>query len=102
MEACLEALLEMDFCSKPPIFGVEVHMKAPAGDALSPTLSVFFESIKNLIFSSENNKDSHFNSLPVSRTGKCWRLHKFCGSTGIDVEGEHHHLLSWQPYGLIS
>jgi hypothetical protein len=68
----------------------------------SPTLSVFFESIKKLIFSSENNKDSQFNSLPVSRTGKCWRLHKFCGSTGIDVEGEHHHLLSWQPYGLIS
>jgi hypothetical protein len=29
MEACLEALLEMDFCSKPPNFGVEVHMEAP-------------------------------------------------------------------------
>jgi hypothetical protein len=35
MEACLEALLEMDFCSKPPNFGVEVHMEAPAGDALT-------------------------------------------------------------------
>jgi hypothetical protein len=35
MEACLEALLEMDFCSKPPNFGVEAHMEAPAGDALS-------------------------------------------------------------------
>jgi hypothetical protein len=34
MEACLEALLEMDFCTKPPNFGVEVHMEAPAGDAL--------------------------------------------------------------------
>jgi hypothetical protein len=34
MEACLEALLEMDFCTKPPNFGVEAHMEAPAGDAL--------------------------------------------------------------------
>jgi hypothetical protein len=29
MEACLEALLEMDFCTKPPNFGVEAHMEAP-------------------------------------------------------------------------
>jgi hypothetical protein len=35
MEACLEALLEMDFCTKPPNFGVEAHMEAPAGDALT-------------------------------------------------------------------
>jgi hypothetical protein len=35
MEACLEALLEMDFCTKPPNFEVEAHMEAPAGDALS-------------------------------------------------------------------
>jgi hypothetical protein len=35
MEACLEALLEMDFCTKPPNFGVETHMEAPAGDALT-------------------------------------------------------------------
>jgi hypothetical protein len=35
MKACLEALLEMDFCTKPPNFGVEAHMEAPAGDALS-------------------------------------------------------------------
>jgi hypothetical protein len=35
MEACLEALLEMDFCTKPPNFGVDAHMEAPAGDALS-------------------------------------------------------------------
>jgi hypothetical protein len=35
MEACLEALLEMDFCTKPPNFGVEAHMEAPAGDALN-------------------------------------------------------------------
>jgi hypothetical protein len=34
MEACLEALLEMDFCTKPPNFGVEAHMEAPAGVAL--------------------------------------------------------------------
>jgi hypothetical protein len=24
----------MDFCTKPPNFGVEAHMEAPAGDAL--------------------------------------------------------------------
>jgi hypothetical protein len=35
MEACLEALLEMDFCTKPPNFGVKTHMEAPAGDALT-------------------------------------------------------------------
>jgi hypothetical protein len=35
MEACLEALLEMVFCTKPPNFGVEARMEAPAGDALS-------------------------------------------------------------------
>jgi hypothetical protein len=35
MKACLEALLEMDFCTKPPNFGVEAHMEASAGDALS-------------------------------------------------------------------
>jgi hypothetical protein len=35
IEACLEALLEMDFYTKPPNFGVEAHMKAPAGDALT-------------------------------------------------------------------
>jgi hypothetical protein len=35
MEGHLEALLEMDFCTKPPNFGVEAHMEAPAGDALS-------------------------------------------------------------------
>jgi hypothetical protein len=35
MEACLEVLLEMDFCTKPPNFGVEAHMEAPAGDALT-------------------------------------------------------------------
>jgi hypothetical protein len=37
MEACLEALLEMDFCTKPPNFGVEGHMEAPAGDVLRDT-----------------------------------------------------------------
>jgi hypothetical protein len=35
MEACLEALLEMDFYTKPPNFGVEAYMEAPAGDALT-------------------------------------------------------------------
>jgi hypothetical protein len=34
MEACLETLLEKDFCTKPQNFGVEAHMEAPAGDAL--------------------------------------------------------------------
>jgi hypothetical protein len=34
MEGHLEALLEMDFCIKPPNFGVEAHMEAPTGDAL--------------------------------------------------------------------
>jgi hypothetical protein len=37
MEGHLEALLEMDFCTKPPNFGVEAHMEAPAGDALTET-----------------------------------------------------------------
>jgi hypothetical protein len=41
MEACLEALLEMDFCTKPPNFGVEAHMEAPAGDALISLLFLF-------------------------------------------------------------
>jgi hypothetical protein len=36
MEGHLEALLEMDFYTKPPNFGVEANMKAPAGDALTP------------------------------------------------------------------
>jgi hypothetical protein len=35
MEACLEVLLEIDFCIKPLNFGVEAHMEAPAGDALT-------------------------------------------------------------------
>jgi hypothetical protein len=34
MEGHLEALLEMDFCTKPPNFGVEANMEAPTGDAL--------------------------------------------------------------------
>jgi hypothetical protein len=34
MEGHLETLLEMDFCTKPPNFGVEAHMEAPTGDAL--------------------------------------------------------------------
>jgi hypothetical protein len=29
MKGHLEALLEMDFCTKPPNFGVEAHMEAP-------------------------------------------------------------------------
>jgi hypothetical protein len=35
MEGHLEALLEMNFYTKPPNFGVEAHMEAPAGDVLS-------------------------------------------------------------------
>jgi hypothetical protein len=42
MEVCLEALLEMDFCTKPPNFGVEAHMEAPAGDALRVLMKVSF------------------------------------------------------------
>jgi hypothetical protein len=38
MEGHLEALLEMDFYTKPPNFGVEAHMEAPAGDALTALL----------------------------------------------------------------
>jgi hypothetical protein len=34
MEGHLEALLEMDFCTKPPNFGVEARIEAPTGDAL--------------------------------------------------------------------
>jgi hypothetical protein len=44
MEACLEAMLEMDFCSKPPNFGVEAHMEAPAGDALSASKTFLNQS----------------------------------------------------------
>jgi hypothetical protein len=35
MEVCLEALLELDFCTKPLNFGVEAHMEAPTGVALT-------------------------------------------------------------------
>jgi hypothetical protein len=35
MKARLEVLLELDFCTKPPNFGIEAHMKAPTGVALS-------------------------------------------------------------------
>jgi hypothetical protein len=35
MEACLEALLEMNFYTKSSNFGVEAHMEAPAGDAVN-------------------------------------------------------------------
>jgi hypothetical protein len=35
MEACLEALLEMNFYTKPPNFRVEAHMEAPTEDALT-------------------------------------------------------------------
>jgi hypothetical protein len=29
MKACLEALLELGFCTKPPNFGVDDYMEAP-------------------------------------------------------------------------
>jgi hypothetical protein len=35
IESCLEALLEMDFSTKPLNFGVEAHIEAPARDALT-------------------------------------------------------------------
>jgi hypothetical protein len=34
MEVCLEVMLELDFCTKPPNFGVEAHMGASTGVAL--------------------------------------------------------------------
>jgi hypothetical protein len=43
MEACLEALLEIDFCTKSPNFGVEAHMEGPAGDALRIFLKKYLE-----------------------------------------------------------
>jgi hypothetical protein len=43
MKACLEVLLELGFCTKPPNFGVEAHMEAPTGVALTsaPEIGVF-------------------------------------------------------------
>jgi hypothetical protein len=38
MEGHLEVLLEMDFCTKPPNFGVEAHMETPTGDALTTSI----------------------------------------------------------------
>jgi hypothetical protein len=43
MEGHLEALLEMDFCNKPLNFGVEAHIEAPTGDALSSMFLFFFQ-----------------------------------------------------------
>jgi hypothetical protein len=34
MEVCLEALLELGFCTKPPNFRIEAHIEAPTGVAL--------------------------------------------------------------------
>jgi hypothetical protein len=34
IEVCLEALLELDFCTKPPNFGVDAHIEAPTGVGL--------------------------------------------------------------------
>jgi hypothetical protein len=34
MKVCLEALLELCFCTKPLNFRVEAHMEAPVGVAL--------------------------------------------------------------------
>jgi hypothetical protein len=48
MEVCLEALLEIDFCTKPPNFGVEAHMEAPAGDALRCLKASLFREIFNM------------------------------------------------------
>jgi hypothetical protein len=44
MEGHLEALLEMDFCTKPPNFGVETHMEAPTGDALTHLMALILSS----------------------------------------------------------
>jgi hypothetical protein len=42
MEVCLEALLELGFCTKPPNFGVEAYIEAPTGVALIPHLKRMF------------------------------------------------------------
>jgi hypothetical protein len=68
MEGHLEALLEMDFCTKPPNFGVEAHMEAPAGDALigyKQTLSLFFLR-KSLLFYDTNKHYHYFFSDKVA------------------------------------
>jgi hypothetical protein len=46
MEGHLEALLEMNFCTKPPNFGVEAHMEAPTGDALSTATDHVFHQTR--------------------------------------------------------
>jgi hypothetical protein len=48
MEGHLEALLEMDFCTKPPNFRVEAHMEAPAGDALTIVWGVQVQLASNV------------------------------------------------------
>jgi hypothetical protein len=38
IEVCLEVLLELGFCTKPSNFGVEAHMEASTGVALTSTI----------------------------------------------------------------
>jgi hypothetical protein len=54
MEACLEALLEMVFCTKPPNFGVEARMEAPAGDALRSMFSTTPSVPKYMVLEGSN------------------------------------------------
>jgi hypothetical protein len=50
MEGHLEAVLEMDFCTKPPNFGVEAHMEAPTGDALTiPSIETLSLELSNAV-----------------------------------------------------
>jgi hypothetical protein len=49
MEGHLEALLEMNFYTKPPNFGVEAHMEAPAVDALSHMLQNMHGPLPSLL-----------------------------------------------------
>jgi hypothetical protein len=53
MEDHLEVLLELDFCTKPPNFGVEAHMEASTGVALRIwfSSSSFFHRPKGSFYS---------------------------------------------------
>jgi hypothetical protein len=47
----------MDFCTKPPNFGVEAHMEAPAGDALIALfrlLGILFVTLSTTLDTSKN------------------------------------------------
>jgi hypothetical protein len=81
MEACLEALLEMDFCTKPPNIGVEAHMEAPAGDAIRHdrgrvTISVFIVR--------RRSREYHMSEFYIALFKKCDRIF-LCAPRSYDV-----------------